>query len=74
MRSDGLRIESENSSHVIMFYCGPSDNKFLMLEIGNKLVELMNYKNESGAMFYKVTSIKYYREKSIHIVNPTALR
>ena len=65
MRSDGLRIESENSSHVIMFYCGPSDNKFLMLEIGNKLVELMNYKNDSGAMFYKVLHINVFT-KIIH--------
>ena len=48
--------DSEDTSHCILFYCGPSDNKHEMMEIGKKLVDLMDYTHESGAMFYKTNT------------------
>ena len=42
----------EKKCHVILFYCGPSDHKNLMMEIGNNLLRYVQYDNSHGAMFY----------------------
>ena len=39
--------------HVIIFYCGPSDNREWMMKIGQNLQDHMKYKNFDGTMLYK---------------------
>ena len=39
-------------SHVIIFYCGPSDDKDLVMIAGQNLLQKIEYKNLYGAMFY----------------------
>ena len=53
MREDFKIKGSINPPHVIVFYCGPSDNKGLMLEIGQNLLKYIKYENLDGRMFYK---------------------
>ena len=43
----------DRQPHVIIFYCGPSDNRELMMEIGQNLLDHMKYKNFDGTMLYK---------------------
>ena len=38
--------------HVIIFYCGPSDHRDIMMEIGHNLLRYIAYENLHGAMFY----------------------
>ena len=53
---------SDNSFQVIIFYCGPSDNQELVLEIGYNLLNHIEYTNPDGAMFYKADSQTFLRK------------
>lgn len=50
---ENFKCKADRQPHVIIFYCGPSDNKKLMLEIGNNLLKQIKYKCLDGAMLYK---------------------
>ena len=58
--------------HVIIFYCGPSDHKDLMMKIGHNLLCYIDYKNfhnsetftPLGAMFY-TDSFKFNEDKDV---------
>ena len=50
---ENFKCKADRQPHVIIFYCGPSDNKKLMLEIGNNLLNHIKYKCLDGAMLYK---------------------
>lgn len=53
---------TDNSFQVIMFCCGPSDDQYLMLEIGNNLLNYIDYKNPDGAMYFKADSQSFLRK------------
>ena len=38
---------SNNFIHVIIFHCGPSDQRELMIDIGRNLLQLIEYKGSS---------------------------
>ena len=44
---------SVNSFHVILFYCGPWDDKKYIIEIGKNLLDQIEYRNEDGRILYK---------------------
>ncbi len=44
---------SDASSKVMIFYCGPADNKARMTEIGRNLLQQIPYFNRSGVMPFK---------------------
>ena len=44
---------SVNSFHVIIFYCGPWDDKEYMYEIGHNLLDQIEYTTQDGAILYK---------------------
>ena len=44
---------SNEKNHVIIFYCGPSDNRGLMLKIGQNILDHIKYKNTDGRLMYK---------------------
>ena len=43
---------NDNSFHVLIFYCGPSDDQDLVMIAGQNLLQNIEYKNLYGAMFY----------------------
>jgi hypothetical protein len=38
---------------IIIFYCGPATDEERVMQIGQKLLEQIPYRNHYGAMFYK---------------------
>ena len=44
--------KSDNFCHVILFFCGPNEDKDFMMKIGQNLLKHIEYKNLYGAMFF----------------------
>lgn len=44
---------SDDSTGVIIFYCGPSDDEEIVLEYGRNLLRLIPYTSPNGYMYYK---------------------
>ena len=52
----------DTSFQIIIFYCGPLDDKGYIMEIGHNLLEHIEYANPDGAMFFKPDSRTFLRK------------